>query len=472
MNVTGNAPGSTIGACGAYPVSGREGYQETGASAKFATSSHAVSSDGSRVFFYAGFGGECPGPSESEQGYGPHIHLYVRVDGSETLDLGAYHFLGANAQGTEVLLEKPVGNQEGYEEFLYSVETGIAKRILSSPVGGGFGGEDGASVVSEDFHAFYLLSTAALTPEASPASVNGYINLYRYDISSETLRFVDQFNTGNGYNFQGGISTSPDGRYFYFGSPQVGGLLPGDAPQVYRYDNTENLIQCMSCASSFDPEPKLVSGFLPNHVSSQGNQLPDQMIASANGDYVFFETPAALLPSDIDGEITPEYIGEFTEAAEVRSPSSDTYEWRRDGVDGCGQVQGCLALISGGTGGFKNELLGTTPSGRDVFFSTHEALLPSDKDKAGDIYDARIGGGFAPAPPAPVECEGDACSTPPPAPADTTPASSTFSGAGNIPQPSLTKSKPKKAKKHKAAAKRKRKKRSRRAKRPSGRSKR
>ena len=43
----------------------------------------------------------------------------------------------------------------------------------------------------------------------------------------------------------------------------------------------------------------------------------------------------------------------------MRSPSSDTYEWRKNGVDGCARIEGCVSLITGGTGGYRNELLGT-----------------------------------------------------------------------------------------------------------------
>jgi len=164
---------------------------------------------------------------------------------------------------------------------------------------------------------------------------------------------------------------------------------------------------------------------------THGDGVPNSTVASANGDYVFFETIAALVPQDTDGEIPPGKVG--SELPEfVRSPSSDTYEWRKNGVDGCGEVQGCVSLISGGVGGYKTELLGTTPSGRDVFFATHEQLVGQDKDNAGDIYDARIGGGFPSPAPGPVECEGDACSTPSAAPNDVTPASSVFSGVGNV----------------------------------------
>jgi hypothetical protein len=155
-------------------------------------------------------------------------------------------------------------------------------------------------------------------------------------------------------------------------------------------------------------------------------------VSSANGDYVFFDTPAALVPQDVDGEVAPEVGAQGSiDQSTVYSTSSDVYEWRKNGVDGCSHIQGCLALISSGTGGEKNVLIGTTESGRDVFFATHSQLAPTDTDSAGDIYDARIGGGF-PTSTRPVECEGDACSTPLAPPVDSTPASLLFSGPGNL----------------------------------------
>ena len=232
-------------------------------------------------------------------------------------------------------------------------------------------------------------------------------------------------------------SVSPDGRYFYFTTVTVAGLPGGGeelktphaadggpTSQVYRYDSTEAVIQCLSCASSFDPEPKLSALFTTN-----GN-----VTASENGDYVFFDTPAALVSSDVDGEIAPEgleYLG-GEHSSIFYSVSSDVYEWRRDGIHGCAQLQGCLALITSGGGGFLNVLLGTSASGEDVYFETNESLVPSDNDTAADIYDARVDGGFA-EPARPVECKGDSCSTPFAPPGEVTPSSSTFQGAGDLP---------------------------------------
>jgi hypothetical protein len=433
LNVDNEA--HTIGTCGAALVAGLETYQEPLLTAfPHASSPNAVSADGEHVFFYAGFGGSCPDNVALANGYGTAMHLYERTAGATTVDIGAYHFLAANAQGTELLLQK-VGTGS-YEDVLYDTQTATAKPLFSVPLASDQKrGSTDHLAVSADFTAVYLHSEARLTPEAP---VGG--GLYRYDIPGERLKFVVPYREAGE---EGGVSASPDGRYFYFGAVTVGGVIAGrqlQAPgstlgQVYRYDSVDNVVQCISCASPFNPEPKLLASYLAGHVTNEkaADGRPSPTVASSNGDFVFFETPAALVPSDIDGEIPPAEKG----ATPVRSPSSDTYEWRRVGVDGCAHTQGCVALISGGTGGFRNDLLGTTPSGRDVFFITHEALLSSDTDKAGDIYDARIGGGLPLGPPRPVECEGDSCSTPFAAPADVTPSSSTFQGAGNLLQASV-----------------------------------
>ena len=200
--------------------------------------------------------------------------------------------------------------------------------------------------------------------------------------------------------------------------------------QVYRYDSVEHAVECVSCASGFDPEPKLGANF-GKADSAQGTArdgVPRPSMISANGDFAFFQTPAALVPADVDGEVTPEGDlggGAFQpeHASGDNSVSGDVYEWRRDGVDGCRELQGCLALITNGRGGLLNILLGSAEDGRDVFIYTHSQLVAQDNDTAGDIYDARIGGGFPGPPPRPVECEGDACSSPASPPSDATPSS-------------------------------------------------
>jgi hypothetical protein len=92
--------------------------------------------------------------------------------------------------------------------------------------------------------------------------------------------------------------------------------------------------------------------------------------------------------------------------------------------------QGCTYLISSGKNGIESVLIGASETGRDVFFATHAQLAPQDSDSYGDVYDARIGGGFpAPPPPPPVcsSCQG--VGSPPPL--FSVPASLSFVGPGN-----------------------------------------
>jgi hypothetical protein len=422
--------GATIGSCGATVPSGAAESRHGGGNLTTTPpgSRRAVSADGSRVFFEAAPGSSCGEP----------MHLYMRAGGVETLDIGEYTFLAANADGSELLLEKQSG--EARELFLYETESRTAKRLLLLH-------NQATFIVSEDFNAIYFHSAERLTPEAPVGE-----SLYRYEIPTETLRFVLSSDFVKEGDFV--QSVSPDGRYDYFRAREVlgvpGGALDeinGRAEELYRYDSVESSVECVSCASPFDPEPRQK---VDNTASTTGvTSTPP--VASANGDYAFFETTSALVPQDLDGEIP-----QGNPASEGRSPSWDIYEWRRDGVYGCAHMQGCVSLITPGTDGVLVALIGTTASGSDLFFTTHSQLVPQDKDSSGDVYDARIGGGF-PTAARPVECEGDACSTPASSPIDATPSSFTFTGAGNLAPPpaTLTKAKAKGKTKRKAAACRK-----------------
>lgn len=405
LNVSGE-PARTIGVCGAKMASG---YEYAG----LESSAHAISADGSRVFFEAVPGKNCSEP----------MHLYMRVNGSSTVDIGAYAFAGANAVGSEVLL------QRGEEEFfLYDVEAETVKHLfnLHATI---------APVLSSGFTDLYLRSGK---------------ELYRYDIGSEILSLLAVVTRQPGITeSEEGVTgpqgeVSADGRYYYFNGGAAG--LPGAG--VMRYDSVENVIECIACSSSFAPQPKLPS-FLNSTrfdgVPNLAGGLPEYRSVSADGDFAFFTTPAALVSQDVNEELAPHggLDEPFFDPGDAISPSSDVYEWRRDGVDGCDQLQGCLALITDGRKGYHVDLLGMADEGRDVFFYTRSQLVGQDTDNSGDIYDARIDGGFAGPAPLPVECEGDACSRPPSAPNDQTPSSMSFEGAGNVTAPSAGKAKAK-----------------------------
>jgi hypothetical protein len=396
LNVTGGEPAVTIGSCGAAIVRGSEdrgGSKLTGS----LSSQHTVSAEGSRVFFYASAPHECASEGElgeSSQASAPHRHLYVRVNGSQTVDIGAFGFLGANEQGTVLLLENGAGELEEYDS-----ETGKLEPESSSD----------KALASE-------LGSLGVPNETEPQGSEAFFHP-RY-----TYWSASHVNTEHG---------TPESN----GQGEV--VTPG---QVYRYDAVEHLVECVSCVSSYDHQPKLPSFIsVGSGVGTRPHSpFPFSTFTSRDGRFAFFTTPSALVAQDVDGEIPIEgEVGgvnksEFVDIAGTTSPSSDVYEWRAAGVDGCERVQGCVALITDGRGGYLNLLLGSVDEGREALIYTRSKLLPQDVDSAGDVYAVRVDGGFPPPPPQPTECEGDACSIPPAAPNDATPSSLTFNGMGNV----------------------------------------
>jgi hypothetical protein len=412
-----DSEGNTIGSCGARMVLGEEADNHR------LSSEHSLSADGSRVFFEAVPGRNCAEPA----------HLYMRVAGSETLDVGAYKFRAANAQGTRLLLKDATDRPLGYDTETRTIEPSPAGEPASA-------------------HELGLLGIPLKTePDAGSAFAHP-----RYT-----------------YFGEGHVAGLPGGGLWKGQPKPEGAPLPvGEARQVYRYDRAERVVQCISCASSSDQEPgepAYLNGI--QGIPDVNGGFPGYTAVSGNGDFAFFTTIAALVPQDNDLEIPAEGPNdpaggaglEFVNVGGRASPSTDVYEWRRDGVDGCARLQGCLALITDGHGGYLNLLLGSAHEGRDVFIYSRSKLSPQDNDTSGDVYDVRVDGGFAGPPPRAVECEGDACSTPPSAPNDATPSSFTFTGLGNVlapvlpGAPAVVKPKPKPGKVCKAKAKGKRK---------------
>jgi hypothetical protein len=421
-----DSAGHTVGSCGASVAAGTAEPGNTSGSAPTA-SRHSVSADGSRLFFYA----HPTGSSCSEA-----RHLYLRIAGAGTIDIGAYKFLGANRTGSQALLGAHTG--ESKEVLLYDVSSHASTHLFSMAFEeGNAEGGPGQPIVSEDFSTIYVKTPQQLTPEAPPIAGKNIReeNFYRYDVPARTLSFIAGLSSVVGV---GAPRLSADGRYVFLegsiaGVP--GGVSADFTDQVYRYDSAEHVVECVSCASPFDPEPRH-SAVLTNREGGDNTQVrnavPHEVAASGDGNYVFFDTVAALVPQDVNGEVKPEEGVTTENPSRDYSSSSDVYEWRRSGVTGCVHVQGCVTLISSGQHGRLVVLLGTAAEGRDVFFTTADQLLGQDNDGSLDIYDARIGGGFPAPAPRPVECEASACSTPASPPSDATPASLSFSGAGNL----------------------------------------
>lgn len=431
---------------------------------------HAMSADGSRVFWTAG---------QEFEGKGT---LYVRLNATQrpakrgtgcsepekacTLAVsegpGAF-FWGADPGGNTAIYTR------GGSLFEFDVETATNHLIA--------GGALGVAGMSEDASRVYFASTQVLSGEQENSfgakAQAGEGNLYLYE-KGEGFTYIgtlspDDLHTSPNEAVNGrvryspvatnpvarSVRVSPDGLHFAFGS--VASLTGYDNRDLAsrRADNEVFLfdaesggagdLHCISCnPSEARPRGRLTrDGETQNQAWSAAilpgwpGQLNPTRLLSSDGNRLFFESFESLVPNDTNGK-------------------QDVYEWERaDDEAGCqafgmeayvASAGGCLGLISSGQSPVDSELIDASVGGADVFFTTNSSLLPQDPGLI-DVYDARQNGGF-PQPPAPrPSCEGEACQGPLEAPNDPTPASSSFEGAGNVKEVKERKARKKRAKK-------------------------
>ena len=132
---------------------------------------------------------------------------------------------------------------------------------------------------------------------------------------------------------------------------------------------------------------------------------------SDNGEYVFFDTQAALVP-------------------QATNHTLDTYQWHEDQTT----HERSLALVGSGYEPRADvlpwpcpQLSAHTEQAREagnVFIGTHARLSPVQANEVGNIYDARfcepLSPCIEPPPGKTAQCQGGECQKPPPAPPDPT----------------------------------------------------
>jgi hypothetical protein len=388
--------------------------------AAFASSSpdaHAVSADGNRVFWHVG------------------STVYVREDGQETREIThPGTFLTASEDGGEVLLS---------DGCLYSLATEACADVTQ-----GEGGFQGIASANGALSRIYFVDTAKLPAsgenERKEEAMSGKPNLYLYEAGT-TTRFIATLAVSDGDGgtlndwaaVSGGQRTaeaSPNGRYLAFASTErlTGYANIGpcatitnseheleivDAPckEVFLYDSLTGRLSCPSCSPT--GEAPLGNSTL-RRIAGAKPFFPQPRYLTDAG-RLFFDSPDRLSPLDTNGGV------------------EDVYEAEPAGVGTCTRVAGCVLLISSGKGSVDSNFLAMDGEGEregsDVFFTTRDRVVPSDKDDLIDVYDAREGGGFpseSEAPPA--GCEGEACQSLSSPPATLPLASQLFSGAGNV----------------------------------------
>jgi hypothetical protein len=444
-----NNSGTLISRCGAI-------LGGNGPGGVVGSSRNAVSGDGKRIIFTA------PDPYASgfhcsDEGFQPQI--YIREGGTQTIEASAPEagvtdptgshpavFVGASEDGDKIFFvttAELTADDKGHalELYEYSAQAHEGKhleRVSRGELGNTIGNVAFVPAVSSDGSTVYFAAWGQLAAGAPPVPSEGeLVNLYRYDaatgkttyIATVSQRDYPDTNISKWYHFPNrgelGLDatanwfTNNDGKILVFGTTQditgydsdsakgavcpdlTGTQAPGSCSEVYRYDADTSAIACVSC----DPNgaaPLSNAEFARSAVRADNPAGSPPRPVSENGEYVFFDTVDPLVPQDTNGAL-------------------DVYEWHN----------GMLSLITTGSDAADSFFLDSDPSGANVFFGTHARLVRQDTDTAGDIYDARIGGGFESSA-GTGPCEGDACANQVPPPLEVSPASFSFVGAGNV----------------------------------------
>jgi hypothetical protein len=404
---------------------------------------NAISADGSRIFW------TYQPPSGPTQ-------LLARLDRSETIQLdaaaggpdpsGGGSFWAAADNGSQVFFTSPnrltaaasaAGPGSLGDLYRYDVDTRSLTDITPDPTPGA----DPPSVLgvlgaSESGDAVYFAANGVLAGAAQA----GKPNLYLWRAGSG-LRFIATLSPadsslphplplsrlGDGYSSWSkapGAQTArvtPDGRHLAFLSAAalteydgVGQASGEPVSEVYLYDADSEEISCASCNPS-GARP-LGASELPVWITpfEQPRYLTD------GGTRLFFQSADALSLADTNGK-------------------RDVYEFERAGSGSCSAEssafvaasKGCVFLLSSGKDGADSFFLDASSEADNVFLSTRQKLVLGDVDERFDVYDARVGGGFAPQPPPPPPCQGENCRAMERAPGELPPGSSGFVGEGN-----------------------------------------
>jgi hypothetical protein len=416
---------------------------------------HAVSDDGSRIFW-----------SSEETG-----EVYVRVEGKETLEIpgpGSCKesvpvkeracFLTASPEGSAVLLS---------DGQLYELnETGSAY-VATVDLAEGEGGFEGILGTAEDLSHVYFVDSEALSGEDEENANGehaeaGELNLYGWDEGE--LSFIGMLRPGDnglGVREYGAWAASPsqrtaqvstDGAHLAFMSlaPLTGydnrlrgggNCRSSNTPtcrEVFVYAGDSESLSCASCNPS-GQQPLGDSNL--SLIRPDGPFRQPGNLSRSGGGRLFFESGDALSPRDSNGNV------------------QDVYEWEPEEVGGCKRAEGCVYLISSGQSPNDSMFVDSSKSGDDAFFITRERLLRRDKDQQLDLYDARVGGGFGE--PADAPCSPEACKGPVASPsAEPSASTEELAGADN-PKPKPKRCKPGFVKKQGKCVKRKHKKRKR-----------
>jgi hypothetical protein len=257
-----------------------------------------------------------------------------------------------------------------------------------------------------------LIAGEEANVEGAKATVKG-LNLYAW--SQGSTSFVGTMATKDTENWPA-AEASPSGNWLAFLSRAPltgydstgpcelkngsGELILVPCPEAFLYNAASHSLDCVSCNPS-GASP--LGGTVLREIESSPYK-PRFVLDSGR---LYFDTQDSLTPADTNGG------------------AEDVYQFEPNGVGSCASGSGCVSLVSGGREPGDSNFLAVDPSGNNVFFTTRDRLVPSDKDELIDVYDARADGGIASESELqPSPCIGEGCQSAQPGVAESQPNSS------------------------------------------------
>jgi hypothetical protein len=366
-------------------------------------------------------------------------------------------FQGASADGSRVFFTSeqelvPADKDHGTDLYEYNRDAPAGHRLtmLSRGATGDATPGEGANVegvvrTSSDGSHVYFVARGVLTTEANaskkvaqPDAENLYVANGGRLAFVATLPVLDDTLWGRGCEQEAiGVAcdavrpgrhaqTTPDGRYLVFSThaqlaSDTNGCGPGEsklegevvvcaAEAVYRYDaggegepGAGELTLVSHGAPGYRQQCEAEAGGAQarSKCEHEGRSAGIAPLQGTQGAVADFEDRARALTND--GQSVVFSTSERLQASDVNG-NEDVYLWSCASPCSDG---GTVSLISGG----QAHTIGSNPtisaSGGDIFFRTEAQLVAQDSDPLNDVYDARIGGGFA------VEhtpsCAGEGC---------------------------------------------------------------
>lgn len=300
---------------------------------------------------------------------------------------------------------------------------------------------------SPDGSKVWFSTQAQLT---SDAPVSASQKAYEFDVQTQALTYLPELGSSAGTPATGEyaagvpLASSVDGSRYVFVVPTTSQLWLSDHGQYTEIAAPVDLSKGVFRASADGSRFVFATATnVPGYNSGGFNQVyvydvdsatltcascpPADVTPSGGVDFAKFYGDLAYRSAwTAPRGITANGREVFFSTPDALLPTSDVnnkrdvYEWD----------DGTLKLLSSGRSNEDSYILDTSSSGDDVFFATREQLADTDTDGSYDVYDARVGGGFPP-PPAPAPCDGNCQPPSSPSPFVDIPASSLFIGPGD-----------------------------------------